>query len=61
MVQKIHESSSEIKSSLNALVTSWEELQHESELISKGLYEAKGIFDFNNEVPKLRLGSRKKS
>ena len=31
----------------------WESLQNESSLISRGLEEARGILDFNNEVSKV--------
>ena len=33
----------------------WESLQNESSLISRGLEEARGILDFNNEVSKVSL------
>ena len=38
---------------LNNLVKAWESLQNESSMISKGLEEARGILDFNNEVSKV--------
>ena len=40
---------------LNNLVKAWESLQNESSMISKGLEEARGILDFNNEVSKVRF------
>jgi len=60
LVQKKHENSPEITTSLNALVKSWEELQNESGKISKGLDEARGILDFNNEVSKIEAWIRDK-
>merc|ERR1711892_880048 len=53
LLSKKHENSGEITANLNALTNSWEQLQHESALISKGLEEARGILDFNNEVSKI--------
>ena len=40
---------------LTNLVRAWESLQNESSLISRGLEEARGILDFNNEVSKVSL------
>jgi len=60
LVQKKHENSQEITETLNTLVRSWENLQHESGMISKGLEEAKGILDFNNEVSKIEAWIRDK-
>ena len=40
---------------LNNLVKAWESLQNESSMISKGLEEARGILDFNNEVSKVNF------
>ena len=60
LVTKNHENAPEIKASLNSLVRSWEELQHESNLISRGLEEARGILDFNNEVSKIEAWIREK-
>ena len=37
------------------MVRAWESLQNESSLISRGLEEARGILDFNNEVSKVSL------
>merc|ERR1711892_192516 len=60
LLSKKHENSGEITASLNTLVKSWEELQHESGMISKGLEEARGILDFNNEVSKIEAWIRDK-
>merc|ERR1711892_485679 len=60
LLSKKHENSGEITANLNALTNSWEQLQHESALISKGLEEARGIHDFNNEVSKIEAWVRDK-
>merc|ERR1719228_1695946 len=60
LVQKKHGNSPGITSTLNTLVKSWEELQQESGKISKGLEEAMGILDFNNEVSKVEAWVRDK-
>merc|ERR1719347_742959 len=60
LLSKKHENSGEITANLDALTKSWEQLQHESALISKGLEEARGILDFNNEVSKIEAWIRDK-
>merc|ERR1719264_2419877 len=60
LVTKNHENSPEIKVILNNLVRAWESLQNESSLISRGLEEARGILDFNNEVSKIEAWIREK-
>ena len=60
LVTKNHENSPEITTILNNLVRAWESLQHQSNLISRGLEEARGILDFNNEVSKVEAWIREK-
>ena len=60
LIQKKHENSQEISAILNTLVKTWEDLQHQSALISRGLEEAREILNFNNEVAKIEAWIRSK-
>ena len=58
LVLKKHENSTQITASLNTLIKSWEELQFESWMISKGSKEARRILEFNNDVSKIEAWIR---
>ena len=60
LVQKKHENSPEISSTLNTLSRMWEDLQQVSNMISKGLEEARDILNFNNEIDKIESWIRDK-
>ena len=60
LVQKRHENSPEINNILNNLAKSWEDLQRQSNLVSKGLEEARGILEFRNEIEKIEAWIRDK-